>query len=64
VAPASLLVLALVTRASGFGTGFKVLSIGLRSAVLVLGTLTAIRVHNASVDDTALVIGMNLLRAA
>jgi hypothetical protein len=64
VASASLVVLALVTQASGFGTAFEVLSIGLSSAVLVLGTLTAIRVHNASVDDTALVIGMNRLRAA
>jgi hypothetical protein len=64
VASASLVVLALVTQSSGFGTSFKVLSIGLSSAVLVLGTLTAIRVHNASVDDLALVIGMNRLRAA
>jgi hypothetical protein len=64
VASASLVVLALVTQATGFGTAFKVLSIGLSSAVLVLGTLTAIRVHNASVDDLALVIGMNRLRAA
>jgi len=64
VASASLVVLALVTQASGFGTPFKVLSIGLSSAVLVLGTLTAVRVHNATVDDLALVIGMNRLRAA
>ncbi|MFC5262078.1 hypothetical protein ACFPJ1_08150 [Kribbella qitaiheensis] len=64
VASASLVVIALVTQASGFGTAFKVLSIGLSSAVLVLGTLTAVRVHNASVDDTMLVIGMNRLRAA
>jgi hypothetical protein len=64
VASASLVVLALVTQASGFGTAFKVLSIGLSSAVLVLGTFTAIRVHNASVDDVAFVIGMNRLRAA
>jgi hypothetical protein len=64
VASASLVVLALVTQASGFGTAFRVLSIGLGSAVLVLGTLTAVRVHNASVDDVAIVIGMNRLRAA
>jgi hypothetical protein len=64
VASASLVVLALVTQASGFGTAFQVLSIGLSSAVLVLGTLTAVRVHNAIVDDVALVIGMNRLRAA
>jgi hypothetical protein len=64
IASASLVVIALVTQASGFGTAFKVLSIGLSSAVLVLGTLTAVRVHNASVDDTMLVIGMNRVRAA
>jgi hypothetical protein len=64
VASASLVVLALVTQASGFGTAFRVLSIGLSSAVLVLGTLTALRVHNAAVDDTSIVIGMNRLRAA
>ena len=42
----------------------EVLSIGLTSAVLVLGTLTGIRVHNASVDDAAMLLGMNRLRAA
>ena len=64
IASASLVVLALVTQASGFGTAFRVLSIGLTSAVLVLGTLTGVRVHNASVDDAAMIIGMNRLRAA
>jgi hypothetical protein len=63
VASASLVVLALVTQASGFGTAFQVLSIGLTSTILVLGTMTGIRVHNASLDDAALVIGMNRLRA-
>ncbi len=64
VASASLVVLALVVQASGFGTEFRVLSIGLASAVLVLGTLTGIRVLNASHDDAALILGMNRLRAA
>ncbi len=64
VASAALVVLALVTQSSGFGTSFEVLSIGLSSAVLVLGTLTAVRVHNASMDDVALGVGMNRLRAA
>jgi hypothetical protein len=64
VASASLVVLALVTQASGFGTSFDVLAIGLSSAVLVLGTLTTIRVHNATADDVALVTAMNRLRAA
>ena len=61
---ASLVVLALVVQASGFGTAFRVLSIGLASAVLVLGILTQVRVSNASVDDHALLMGMNRLRAA
>ncbi len=64
VASASLVVLALVAQSSGFGTAYHVLSIGLASAVLVLGLLTATRVHNASVDDALLLLGMNRLRAA
>ena len=64
VASAALVVLALVTQATGFGTTFRVLSVGLTSAILVLGTLTGIRVHNASVDDAAIIIGMNRIRAA
>ncbi|MFC8501642.1 hypothetical protein ACFUC1_04740 [Pedococcus sp. NPDC057267] len=64
VTSASLVVLALVAQATGFGTGFRVMAIGLAAYSLVLGTLTAVRVHNASHDDAAMVIGMNLLRAA
>ncbi len=61
---AALVVLALVAQASGFGTPIRILSIGLASAGLVLGTLTSVRVTNASQDDSALVLGMNRLRAA
>jgi hypothetical protein len=64
VTSAALVVLALVVQASGFGTGFHVLAIGLASVVLVLGTLTGIRVRNASIDDHAVIAGMNRLRAA
>ena len=64
VASASLVVLALVAQSSGFGTPFRVLSIGLASVVLVLGTLTDLRVTNASQDDAAMIVGMNRLRAA
>ena len=64
VLSASLVVLALVVQSSGFGTAFHVLSIGLASLVLVLGTLTGVRVTNASVDDHAMLLGMNRLRAA
>jgi hypothetical protein len=64
VLSASLVVLALVAQASGFGGPFRVLSIGLASAILLLGTLTAVRVVQGSMEDHALVIGMNRLRAA
>jgi hypothetical protein len=64
VASASLVVLALVIQTSGFGTAFQVLSIGLSAAILVLGTLTTVRVYNASHEDEALIMGMNCLRAA
>jgi hypothetical protein len=64
VMSAALVVLALIVQASGFGVAFQVLSIGLTGAILVLGTLTGIRVHNASADDGAMLIGMNRLRAA
>jgi hypothetical protein len=64
VSSAALVVLALVAQASGFGTAFTVLSIGLTAAILVLGTLTSVRVMNASQDDANLMLGMNRLRAA
>jgi hypothetical protein len=63
VCSASLVVIALVVQADGFGTAFDVLSVGLASAMLVLGTLTSLRVTNASVDDQYLIAGMNRLRA-
>lgn len=64
VASASLVVLALVAQASGFGTPFTVLAIGLAGAVLVLGSLTQLRVILASTEDASLVVAMNRLRAA
>jgi hypothetical protein len=64
VLSAGLVVLALIAQANGFGFRFRVLSIGLAAAALVLGTLTGLRVHNASSDDAAIVLGMNRLRHA
>lgn len=64
VTSAALVVLALVAQSSGFGPAFQVLSIGLAASVLVLGTLTGIRVMNASTDDAAYLLGMNRIRAA
>jgi len=64
VASAALVVLALVVQSSGFGTAFHILSIGLAAVVLLLGTLTGVRIRSASLEDRAAVIGMNRLRAA
>ena len=63
VCSASLVVLALVVQADGFGTAFRVLSVGLAGAMLLLGTLTSVRVTNASIDDQSLIAAMNRLRA-
>jgi hypothetical protein len=64
VLSASLVVLALLAQANGFGRAFWVLSISLAGAALLLGTLTGLRVHNASADDMAMLLGMNRLRSA
>jgi hypothetical protein len=63
IASASLVVLALFAQASGFGGAFRVMSIGLAAAVLVMGSLTQARVVNASIDDSSAILGMNRLRA-
>jgi len=64
VLSASLVVLALVAQADGFGLAFRVLAIGLTAGALVLGVLTGLRIYNASADDAAVLIGMNRLRNA
>jgi hypothetical protein len=64
IASASLVVLALFAQASGFGSTFRVMAIGLAAAVLVMGTLTQVRVVNASIDDASTILAMNRLRAA
>ncbi len=64
VTSVSLVAVALAVQATGFGPEARVLAIGVSAAVLLLGTLTGIRVMNASNDDFALIIGMNRLRAA
>ena len=61
---ASVVSLALVAQASGFGTEFRLMALTLSAVILLLGTLTYLRVHNASTDDMNLVIGTNRLRAA
>jgi hypothetical protein len=64
VVSAFLLVLALTAQVTGFGTAFRTMAIGLASAALVMGTLTAIRINLASREDADLVRAMNRLRHA
>ena len=61
---ASLLFLALVGQSTGYSDTFRFLAIVLGLTLLITGTLTAFRVHNASQEDYLFVKGMNRLRAA
>jgi hypothetical protein len=61
---ASIVSLALVGQATDFDGRFDVFAIVLFSILLLVGTLTLLRVSNGSDEDLAYVIGMNRLRAA
>ena len=61
---ASIVSLALVGQATEFDDRFELFAIVLFSFLLVVGTLTLLRVANASDEDMSYVIGMNRLRAA
>lgn len=55
--------LALIGQATDFDGNFRAFAIVLFSILLVVGTLTLLRVLNGSQEDLACVIGMNRLRA-
>jgi hypothetical protein len=61
---ASIVSLALVGQATDFDGRFDAFTTVLFSIVLLVGTLTLLRVQNGSEEDHAYVIGMNRLRAA
>src|SRR5262245_53467265 len=61
---ASIVALALVGQATDFDGRFDAFAIVLVSILLLVGTLTVLRVANGSDEDMAYVIGMNRLRAA
>jgi hypothetical protein len=63
-ASASLVFLALAVQGLGYSETFRLLAISLGLVVLVTGTLTGVRVANASQEDYFFVLGMNRLRAA
>jgi hypothetical protein len=56
--------LALIGKATDFDGRFDAFTIVLCSILLLVGTLTLLRVYNGSEEDQAYVIGMNRLRAA
>jgi len=61
---ASIVSLALIGQATDFDGRFDVFAIVLFSILLLVGTLTFLRVYNGGEEDLAYVIGMNRLRAA
>lgn len=61
---ATLLFLALAGQAMSYSSTFRLLAILLGLTLLVAGTLTSFRVHNASQEDYMFIKGMNRLRAA
>ena len=61
---ASVVSLALIGHATDFDGRFDAFTIVLCSILLLVGTLTLLRVYNGSEEDQAYVIGMNRLRAA
>jgi hypothetical protein len=61
---ASLLFLALAGQAMSYSPTFRLLAIVLGLTLLTTGSLTALRVTNASLEDYMFIKGMNRLRAA
>jgi hypothetical protein len=61
---ASIVSLALIGQVTGFDRRFITFALVLLGAVLMVGALTQVRLHNAAFEDLAHVIGMNRLRAA
>ena len=61
---ASVVSLALIGQATDFDGRFDAFTIVLFAILLVVGTLTLLRVYNGGEEDHAYVIGMNRLRAA
>jgi hypothetical protein len=61
---ASIVSLALIGQATRFDRRFITFALVLLAMVVMIGTMTQMRLYNASIEDLAHVIGMNRLRAA
>ncbi len=61
---ASVVALALVAQATGFGAQFRLFALLILPVVLLMGFASFIRLCDASIDDVGLLIAMNRLRHA
>jgi hypothetical protein len=59
----SIVGLALIGQVTRFDTRFQVLALVLAAVLLIIGTMTQMRVGNAAIEDLGHVVGMNRLRA-
>jgi hypothetical protein len=64
IVSATVVALALIGQATDFGADFRVFSILLLPLVLLIGLTTFVRVADVSIEDVAMVAGMNRLRHA
>jgi hypothetical protein len=64
IVSATVVALALIGQATDFGSDFRVFSILLLPLVLLVGLTTFVRVADVSIEDVAMVAGMNRLRHA
>jgi hypothetical protein len=64
IVSATVVALALIGQATDFGSDFRVFSILLLPLVLLVGLTTFVRVADVSIEDVAIVAGMNRLRHA
>ena len=64
IVSATVVALALIGQATDFGSDFRAFSILLLPLVLVIGLTTFVRVADVSIEDVAIVAGMNRLRHA
>ncbi len=60
----SVVALALVGQASGFGSDFRIFALIVLPVVLFLGIATALRMDSSNYNDLLCIIGMNRIRAA
>ncbi len=61
---ASVVALALVAQATGFGTQFRIFALLILPVVLLMGFASFVRLCDANLDDVGLLVAMNRLRHA